>query len=718
MQPPSPTPGGRIKRVRRRLHCAMRPPPGVLCWLAAAMFAFAAPQPAAAEAPAGQDHAWNVAFSSTSSGSNPDVTVTLTLCTDGMGMAGMAYECLAATPAPPLFDEATISYTGLRTAPAPTASRIATVTIDVETNAGYIAGGMTESGQAASCGAVLHSPDLSFDIWSAAKTGPPVSMDPSGVPGFSYDQLDDPGQADPTPGGAHGDGWPLGVSHVPAVVPAVLAVLGIPDSAVISRGYGVLSYALEAATARTTMTTLTVFTGSTQGTDPISTILVFGNPFGARDPAQADVLNCAPGSLTLLMRGATLASAGSKTISGATVAGDYSTPAAAGVPVLTLCDPSPPAALACNPSARAVSLLISTSGDDDGDGLTDAVDDCPTVPDVWQASFAGIGDACGGPLGINAGAGYENNAPAAIAAFAAATCSGLPHTEAKALSCVDVDGDGIRNRADNCPFAPNPTQRNRDGDGRGDTCEGDGSDPGITGSGANAEAFTPGDFSGLYKDFDDRCDAVYSVGGPLAATTTCSSFTAAPAPGGCCVGPNAPFADSGDDGVPDYLLTGGGASVKRDHRADANGDGYSDADQGAPANCGVASCASISTYGIPETASCNDAGRDCGTITISPIGAPRTAASGAGLGCWRSVDAAGALTTTWLAQSDIDLDGMVSILDLAVVGDWVGDKIGVGVGDDPRWEGNLDGDGFVSILDLARMAANFGRSVSADCQTA
>lgn len=706
MHHPTVTPGEGVAREFPAAHrvrlCAW-----ALCWLVAAMFVFAAPQPAAAVAPAGQDHSWNVTLSSTAAGGNPDVTAKLTMCTDRTGRPD--HECVPQSPARPLFDEATISYTGLRTASPAIASRIATVTIDVESNLGQIQSVGNENGQPAPCGTVAHSTLGPVDMWSAAKTGLPVSMDPSATAGFSYDQLDDPAQADPTPSIVEGDGWPTGISHVPAVVPAILATMGIPDSAVISRGYGVLT----ADSSHTTITTLTVFAGSTQGTDPISTIVVFGNPFGAHDPAQADVLNCAPGSLTFVMRGTTLASAGSKTISGSTVFGDYSTPASAGVPVLTLCDPSLPPASACNPSTRAVSLLISTSGDDDGDGIADAADDCPTVPDAGQANFAGIGDACGGALGVNAGAGYANNSAAAIAAFSAPTCSGLPHTAAKALTCTDVDGDGIKNRPDNCPFAPNATQRNRDDDSRGDACEGDGGDPGITGTGTNTEAFTPSDFGGAYRDYDDRCDAAYTVGGPLLASTTCSSFNATPGPGGCCVGPGASFVDSDDNGVPDYLLTGG-ASARRDHRADANGDGYTDADEGTPANCGVAACTNLTSYATAETGSCNDAGRSCGTVAISPVGRPRTTSAGAGLGCWRTVDGVGVLTTTALAQSDIDLDGAVSILDLSIAGGWVGDK--VGAGDDPRWEGNLDSDGFVSVLDLARMASNYGRSVSAGCQ--
>ncbi len=661
--------------------------------------------PVASVAPPGQDHAWNVTLSTTALGSHPDITATLNLCTDGSGQPGIAHECLSGVPADPLFDHAIIRYTGMRAASPAIASRIATITLDVESNIGQLQNVGNDAGQPVPCGSQVH-PSVAVDVWAAATTGVAVSMAPSPTPGFSYDQLDDPAQADPTPGAAEGDGWPTGISRVPSVVPDTLAVLGLPASALISRGYGVIP-----GLQNTTITLLTVFTGTTQGTDPVSTIIVLGNPYEAQDPATADIMNCAPFSSNFVLRGTTIASAGSKTISGTTVSGDYSAPAAPGEAVLTICDPTLPAQTACNPSARAISLLLSMSGDDDGDGVADAADDCPAIADATQSSFAGIGDACGGTLGINAGLGYDNNSASAVSAFSAASCSGLPHMTANAMSCTDIDGDGIKNASDNCPFVANATQRNRDGDSRGDACEGDGTDPGITGSGPNSEAFTPGDFGGLYKDFDDRCEAPYSVGGPLSLTTTCSSFTSVPGPGGCCTGPGASFADSDDNGVPDYLLVGGLAT--RDHRGDANGDGYSDADEGSPANCGVASCASLTTYGTTETASCNDAGRNCGTIAASPLGAPRLTGGGVGLGCWRSVDSSGALRTTLLAKSDVDLDGVVSILDIAGVASWFGDHIGDS--NDPRWEGNMDGDRVISILDLAGMASNFGRNVSAGC---
>jgi hypothetical protein len=37
--------------------------------------------------------------------------------------------------------------------------------------------------------------------------------------------------------------------------------------------------------------------------------------------------------------------------------------------------------------------------------------------------------------------------------------------------CVDSDGDGVNDDLDNCPDVYNPTQRDSDGDGGGDTCD-------------------------------------------------------------------------------------------------------------------------------------------------------------------------------------------------------------------------------------------------------
>ena len=86
-----------------------------------------------------------------------------------------------------------------------------------------------------------------------------------------------------------------------------------------------------------------------------------------------------------------------------------------------------------------------------------------------------------------------------------------------------------------------------------------------------------------------------------------------------------------------------------------------------------------------------------------------------GYGCSITLDTVGPKKTTKLAQSDIDLDGTVSILDLSKVASWFGNTINASPAD-PRWEGDMDGDGHITILDLSAMASNFGRSVAGDCQ--
>ena len=83
------------------------------------------------------------------------------------------------------------------------------------------------------------------------------------------------------------------------------------------------------------------------------------------------------------------------------------------------------------------------SPDSDGDGVNDAVDNCPTIynPGQEDADADGVGDVCD--------------------------------------ACTDTDGDGFGNPGypantcaeDNCPDLPNPEQVDTDADGHGDFCD-------------------------------------------------------------------------------------------------------------------------------------------------------------------------------------------------------------------------------------------------------
>ncbi len=200
-----------------------------------------------------------------------------------------------------------------------------------------------------------------------------------------------------------------------------LAADKIADLAVFRAAPGELHAAVIGATAGDTA--LVIKAGEVMSGEP-GVVEALGNPCEVVDVCGADRQICVAGQ------------AGGRTFAQIIAA----TPAA--YPAI-FCD-TPDNEPSCVPM-RPGSYDGPTAGDSDGDGIADGSDLCPTmfdpirpIDDGDQADddSDGVGDAC----------------------------------DATPLR-MDLDGDGVVNEEDNCPFAANPTQTDGDDDTKGDVCD-------------------------------------------------------------------------------------------------------------------------------------------------------------------------------------------------------------------------------------------------------
>ncbi|MHB8634544.1 MAG: thrombospondin type 3 repeat-containing protein [Thermoplasmatota archaeon] len=133
--------------------------------------------------------------------------------------------------------------------------------------------------------------------------------------------------------------------------------------------------------------------------------------------------------------------------------------------------------------------------DSDHDGICDAADNCPGVPNHDQRDSVGngVGDAC------------RRTGATRAPRMATAPLRGPS----------DIDLDGVPDAADNCPVTPNPDQADLDRDGIGDVCDNDIDGDGIVNWAADSQTLldncprvaNPDQTDSDHNGVGDACDA-------------------------------------------------------------------------------------------------------------------------------------------------------------------------------------------------------------------
>ncbi len=637
--------------------------------------------------PAGpQDHSFTATLSP--NGTNPattDATINLTL---GSGTP--------ASPFPtPFFTEATASYNGLIPAAPVIGANVGSIVFSIQTNTnpGFSASNNIDltTGQPPRCGApgtTTANIATAIPIYAAEKnlaaTTVSSAVDPAAVPaGLSFDQ-----EPDLTHGAV-----PMGVTNVPDWYPQLAALLGIPQSVIVSRGMAIAHVA-------TTYTTVTFLVINNPFAGRYVSVTVLANPIASFNPKSTST-TCPPFSSSVTTLGTSIA----KTWTAPSCL-DYFNTVQAGCSGTTAGTASALNALAGNGS-YSYSIMLAGGPNTDGDvsattpfpPLFNSWDNCVVDPNPTQAdpNNNGIGTAC------KTGGAFWLHSTASAIANAAITCDSLSPATTPSIvppwkPCQDADQDGALNSVDNCPLVPNTdsalsvppnvtpgdNQKDTAKDGIGDACR-----PNPTGNIGTPPTFSvfktvgsgwaPGMVPGVtttgqFQQYFDVCSQAFSIPLAMGAAGCMSS------------GQTNPWVDSNVNNLPDFMNPGAGVPCIQDHVSDTNHDGYSDADQTTAPGAKSCTGAYPSSGGLGQDSLAICVGRDfLGTA------AQKTAAQ--------------------KARDDVNLDGQINILDLASAASAY-NASGFNLDASNKLnEFDVNGDGSVNILDLANMASFYNQTV-------
>ncbi|MSR40368.1 MAG: hypothetical protein EXS10_00480 [Phycisphaerales bacterium] len=368
-------------------------------------------------------------------------------------------------------------------------------------------------------------------------------------------------------------------------------------------------------------------------------------------------------------------------------------------------DPAKTAAGACGCGVSDV--------DSDGDGTPNCIDACPTDPNKIAAGQCGCGVAdvdSDGDGVANCNDGCPTN-PAKIA----------PGQCGCSVADTDSDGDGVANCNDGCPTDPakiaagqcgcGVSDIDSDGDGVANCNDGCPTDPSKTAPGACgcgvAETDTDGD--GV-KDCFDNCDSVAN-----ASQTDCNGNQI----GDACE----TFADCNGNGIPDACdITSGHSTdtnangIPDECKDDCDGDGQSDAFEianGLATDCDSNAVPDACQIAAGSATDCNGNGLPdacdlaAGAADIDQNGVPDT--------CQPDCNANLLPDTYEVAQGlakDCDLDGILNGCEIA---SGAVDSDADGVPDACEYAfGDLDLDGSVDAADLAILLNAWGMTGHAD----